>query len=223
MDIKISPSMLAADFANLGADIARVENGGADWLHVDVMDGVFVKNISFGMPVIQSMRRGSKLFFDTHLMITEPGRYIDDIAKSGADSITIHYESCQNQLEVIKHIKELGLKAAVAIKPNTYADVLKPLLPYIDMILVMTVEPGFGGQKFIDNTIENVKRSRQLVNECGRNIDIEVDGGINYETAKLCAKAGANVFVMGNAIFTADDAAKVISELRYVAEHANDN
>lgn len=223
MKIKISPSMLAADFANLGADIARVENGGADWLHVDVMDGIFVKNISFGMPVVQAMRRGSKLFFDTHLMITEPGRYIDAIAAVGADSITIHYESCQDQLSVIKHIKELGLKAAVAIKPNTSVDVLKPLLPYIDMILVMTVEPGFGGQKFIDHTIENVKGARELVDECGRDIDIEVDGGINYETAALCAKAGANVFVMGNAIFTSDDPARVISELRNAAEHANDN
>lgn len=218
--IKISPSMLAADFSRLGEELSRVERGGADWLHVDVMDGVFVPNISFGMPVVSSIRKTCGLFFDTHLMITEPGRYIEDFAKAGADGITIHYESCENQFEVIKHIKKLGLRAAMAIKPKTSAEVLKPYIPYLDMILVMTVEPGFGGQKFIDSTLENVRIAKRLVEESGREIDIEVDGGLNPETVALCAEAGANVFVVGSAIFKADDAAKMIEELRTSAENA---
>lgn len=218
--IKISPSMLAADFERLGDEIACVEKGGADWLHIDVMDGIFVPNISFGMPVIASIRKGSRLFFDTHLMITEPGRYIDDVAKAGADGITIHYESCDNQLDVIKHIKELGLKASMAIKPKTSAEVLRPYLPYIDMILVMTVEPGFGGQKFIEHTLENVRTAKRLVEESGREIDIEVDGGLNPVTTALCAEAGANVIVVGNAIFKAEDVAATIAELRAAAENA---
>ena len=177
------------------------------------MDGIFVPNISFGMPVIASIRKGSRLFFDTHLMITEPGRYIDDVAKAGADGITIHYESCDNQLDVIKHIKELGLKAAMAIKPKTSAEVLRPYLPYIDMILVMTVEPGFGGQKFIEHSVEKVRELRALIERAGSKALIEVDGGVNLETGARLVEAGADVLVAGNAVFGAPDPEEMIRQL----------
>lgn len=212
--IKISPSLLAADFSKLGDEIKKVENGGAEYLHLDVMDGVFVPNISFGIPVIKSLRKCSDMVFDTHLMITKPDRYVEAFADAGADIITIHYESCDDQLETLKHIKALGKKAAMSVKPKTSAEVLKPFLPYLDMILVMTVEPGFGGQKFMTDAVENVRISKRLATESGYDIDIEVDGGINAETAAICAKAGANVFVAGSSVFRADDAGKAISEIR---------
>ena len=218
--IKFSPSLLAADFSNLEKEIKRVESAGADMLHLDVMDGVFVPNISFGFPVIQSIRKCTDLIFDVHLMITEPGRYIDVVADSGADIITFHYESCSNQLEVIKAIKARGKKVCVSVKPKTSAEVLKPYMPYLDMILVMTVEPGFGGQKFIDHTVNNIRIAKRLCEEEGRDIDIEVDGGINPETAAVCAKAGATVLVAGNAVFRSDDPKKVMDDMRKAAEAA---
>ncbi len=215
--IQISPSLLAADFANLTKDIARIEDH-ADMLHLDVMDGIFVPNMSFGGCVIESIRKISSLTFDVHLMITEPMRYIADFAKAGADIITIHYESCQNQIETLKAIRELGVKPAISIKPKTPAFVLEPIIDYVDMVLVMTVEPGFGGQSFMPETLESVRTVKKLAEAKGRDIMIEVDGGINANNIRLAYEAGANVFVAGSSVFRAPDAAEAIASLRKACE-----
>ncbi len=215
--IKISPSLLAADFSDLKSDIAKIENS-ADMLHLDVMDGIFVPNISFGPGLISDIRKVSGLIFDVHLMITEPMRYIANFAKAGADIITIHYESCDNQIETLKAIKELGVKAAISIKPATPAFVLEPILDYVDMVLVMTVEPGFGGQSFITETLESVRGVKQLAEAKGKHIMIEVDGGINKDNIRTAHEAGADVFVAGSSVFRAASPAEAIAELRRACE-----
>ncbi len=215
--VKIAPSILAADFSRLGDDIARVENC-ADYLHLDVMDGVFVPNISFGPCVIATLRRRSKLFFDVHLMITNPMRYIDDFVKAGADMITIHYESCDNHAEVLKAIRAKGVKAGISIKPATPAFILEPLLEYVDMVLVMTVEPGFGGQSFIPETLDSVRAVAQMIDAKGLSIEIEVDGGISSETIREAYDAGARVFVAGSSVFRAEDPALSVHNLRAACE-----
>ena len=216
----ISPSLLAADFSKLGEEIKKVENAGVSYLHLDVMDGIFVPNISFGVPMISSLRKQSKLVFDVHLMITEPQRYVDDFIKAGADLLTIHYESCENPLKIVRYIREKGIKAAVAIKPATPAEVLFPLLPELDMVLVMTVEPGFGGQKLIPETVEKVRILRKYMLDHGLNVDIQVDGGITAENLPLVTEAGANVVVAGSAIFNPEDPAAVIDAMnRQAALH----
>ncbi len=214
----VSPSVLAADFAKLGEEIKKTEKAGATYAHLDVMDGIFVPNISFGAPMISSLRKASTLIFDVHLMITEPQRYVDDFIKAGADIITIHYESCENPRDVIKYIKSKEVKAGLSIKPATPADVVYDLLKDLDMVLVMTVEPGFGGQKMIPETLEKVRQIRTYANEHNIDIDIEVDGGLTADNVGLATEAGANVIVAGSSVYNAKSAKDVIKKMKEEAE-----
>jgi ribulose-phosphate 3-epimerase len=197
----LSPSILAADFMCLGDQIREVEEAGVPYLHFDVMDGIFVPSISFGMPVLQSVRKGTSLFLDVHLMITEPERYVEEFAKSGADMITFHIESTQDPENVIGKIRACGKKVGIAIKPATHVEVLKPYLDHIDMALVMTVEPGFGGQKLIPECLDKTRQLRDLCNEMGLELDIQVDGGIGAGNLEEVLASGANVIVAGSAVF----------------------
>lgn len=214
----ISPSLLAADFTQLAQQVTSVKQAGAQYLHLDVMDGMFVPNISFGIPVIQSLRAVSDLVFDVHLMIVDPLRYIDAFAAAGADLITFHYESCEDPAAVIRAIKQKGLRAAIAIKPATPAEAVLPLLADVDMVLVMTVEPGFGGQAMIPETLDKVRAIRTHANRLGLSLDIQVDGGIHASNLKYATAAGANVIVAGSAIFRADDPKGVIDAMREQAD-----
>ncbi len=213
-DIKISPSILSADYASLKNDIEKVKIGGADMLHVDVMDGHFVPNISIGPPVVKSIRKATDMFLDCHLMISNPYDYIDAFASSGADLIAFHVESNSDIQKTIEKIKEAGIAPALVIKPATEAETVFPYLKDIAMVLVMTVEPGFGGQSFMTDMLSKITAIREKANEINPNLMIQVDGGIVPETAKLCVEAGADVLVSGSYIFGATDIKKAIDSLR---------
>ena len=212
--IKISPSVLACDFNILGKELENIKNAGADMAHLDVMDGMFVPNMSFGMPVIESIRKNSDLVFDVHLMIEAPERYIENFLDAGADIVTFHIEATNCPEKCIEMIKARGKKAAISIKPKTTPEAIYPFLEKCDMILVMTVEPGFGGQSLIPEMLDKVKEIRNKVNELGLSVDIQVDGGINEKNAPLAIAAGANVLVAGSSVFKASDRRAAISALR---------
>jgi len=212
----IAPSILSADFIHLGTDIEMINQSEADWIHFDVMDGVFVPNISFGIPVIEHVSRIAAKPLDVHLMIVDPDKFIIPFTKAGASIITVHYETCLHLNRTVNHIKEQGLKASVCLNPHTPVCLLENILSDLDMVLLMSVNPGFGGQKFIDGTLSKVQTLREMINDKNPSCLIEVDGGINYETGKRLIDAGANVLVAGNFIFSSENPASTISNLKNI-------
>ena len=213
--IKIAPSILSANFAIMGQETLDITKNGADYIHLDVMDGVFVPNMSFGYKLIKEIRPYSTAVFDTHLMITKPERYIKEFCLAGSDIVTIHYEACEEDvIKVLDTIRSYGVKSAISIKPKTPVSVLKPLLNHLDMILLMSVEPGFGGQKFMEDAIPRLEEIKAMVDESGLDIDIEVDGGITFENVKRVKDAGANVIVAGSTVFNHHDRKEAIEKLR---------
>ncbi len=212
--IRVAPSMLSADFANLEKEILRVEQAGADMLHIDVMDGHFVPNLTFGAPIVSAIRKITKLPFDVHLMVTNPQDLIEAFSQAGADIITVHAETAPHLHRIIQNIKAKGLKAGVALNPATSLSTVENILDEADMILIMSVNPGFGGQKFISSAIPKIQKLKQMINESRSSAAIQVDGGVNIETARLVIEAGAEILVAGSAVFGADDLTAAIRTLR---------
>lgn len=215
----LSPSILAADFGNLSRDIEIIDKAGAEYVHVDVMDGLFVPSISMGMPVMENIRKSTNRVFDVHLMINEPIRYIDEFKKAGADIITVHAEACHKLSETLDKIREVGCKVGVAINPHTSISAIEGVLDKVDMVLIMTVQPGFGGQKYMDIVTPKISQMKKLIEDKGLNIDIEVDGGISAQNVKVVLDAGANVIVAGSAVYKNDVTANVKEFLEIFKEY----
>jgi len=214
MEHLVSPSLLAADFLNLGKDVTMVNKSLADWIHCDIMDGVFVPNISFGFPVVEYVKRVAEKPLDVHLMITEPDRYLTRFHDAGANILTVQYEACIHLQRTVTEIRRLGMKAGVAVNPHTPVSLLENTLPFIDMVLIMTVNPGFGGQSFINESYKKIRELRKMIDREGYNILIEVDGGIDTNNASELVEAGVNVLVAGNSVFSSEDPAETIRKLK---------